>query len=306
MTTSRRGRHVALLVSIFGVLVSTVTHAAPVTLTDARGVRVRIADTSRIVTLGSAVTETVAALGAADRLVGVDASSSYPAEALAELPRTGYVRSVGAEGVLALAPTLVLGAVDVGPPEVIDQIASAGVPVVIVPEEDSFAGAVARVEFVARAIGAEAEARGVVSRMREDEARASELVAAISPDERPRVLFIYARGVGSLLVSGTGTSADAIIGLGGGANAVTEFSGYRPLTAEAVIGAAPDVLLFFDSGLASIGGRSALAEIPGIALTPAWAEGGILAFPGDFLLNFGPRTGAAALALAEALYDVAP
>jgi len=306
MTTSRRGRHVALLVSIFGVLVSTVTHAAPVTLTDARGVRVRVADTSRIVTLGSAVTETVAALGAADRLVGVDASSSYPAEALAELPRTGYVRSVGAEGVLALAPTLVLGAVDVGPPEVIDQIASAGVPVVIVPEEDSFAGAVARVEFVARAIGAEAEARGVVSRMREDEARASELVAAISPDERPRVLFIYARGVGSLLVSGTGTSADAIIGLGGGANAVTEFSGYRPLTAEAVIGAAPDVLLFFDSGLASIGGRSALADVPGIALTPAWAEGGILAFPGDFLLNFGPRTGAAALALAEALYDVAP
>jgi len=306
MTTSRRGRHVALLVSIFGVLVSTVTHAASVTLTDARGVRVRVADTSRIVTLGSAVTETVAALGAADRLVGVDASSSYPAEALAELPRTGYVRSVGAEGVLALAPTLVLGSVDVGPPEVIDQIASAGVPVVIVPEEDSFAGAVARVEFVARAIGAEAEARGVVSRMREDEARASELVAAISPDERPRVLFIYARGVGSLLVSGTGTSADAIIGLGGGANAVTEFSGYRPLTAEAVIGAAPDVLLFFDSGLASIGGRSALAEIPGIALTPAWAEGGILAFPGDFLLNFGPRTGAAALALAEALYDVAP
>ncbi|HKJ85697.1 MAG TPA: hemin ABC transporter substrate-binding protein, partial [Spirochaetia bacterium] len=89
MTTSRRGRHVALLVSIFGVLVSTVTHAASVTLTDARGVRVRVADTSRIVTLGSAVTETVAALGAADRLVGVDASSSYPAEALAELPRTG-------------------------------------------------------------------------------------------------------------------------------------------------------------------------------------------------------------------------
>jgi len=72
------------------------------------------------------------------------------------------------------------------------------------------------------------------------------------------------------------------------------------------MGAAPDVLLFFDSGLASIGGREALAEIPGIVQTPAWEQRRILAFPGDFLLNFGPRTGAAALALAQALYDTVP
>lgn len=306
MTATRSGSLAALAMLIGFVLLPSATFAVPVTLTDARGVEVRVTDVSRIVTLGSAVTETVVALGAADQLVAVDASSTYPAEALAGLPRTGYVRSIGAEGVLALAPTLVIGSVDVGPPEVIDQIASAGVPVVIVPEDDSFAGAVERVEFIARAIGAERAAGNVVAQMRADAERAREFVAAIPAADRERVMFVYARGVGSLLVSGTGTSAHAIIELAGGVNAVTGYSGYRPLTAEAVIAAAPDAILFFESGLASIGGASALAEIPGIAQTPAWQEDRILAFPGDFLLNFGPRTGAAAFALAEALYDPAP
>ncbi len=44
--------------------------------------------------------------------------------------------------------------------------------------------------------------------------------------EPPSVLFIYARGGGTMNVSGTGTSADAIIELAGGTNAVTGYENY--------------------------------------------------------------------------------
>ena len=61
----------------------------------------------RILTLGGAVTETVFALGCGDRLVGTDLTSRYP-QAAAALPKTGYLRALGAEGVLSLRPSLIL------------------------------------------------------------------------------------------------------------------------------------------------------------------------------------------------------
>ena len=274
-----------------------------VVVTDARGEEIEVRDASRVVSLGAAVSETVAALGAADRLVGVDQSSAYPEEALAGVPRTGYVREVSAEGILSLSPTLVLASVDTGPPEVIAQIEEAGVPVAIVPEDDSLSGAVGRVEFVATLLGVEEAAESVIAGMQTDESRLVQLISDTPADERPSVLFVYARGAGTVLASGDATSADAMIELSGGRNALAGFTGYRPLTPEAAIAAEPDYLLFTTSGLGSLGGPEGLAEVPGIAQTRAFAEGRIIAFDDIYLLSFGPRTASAAYDLAQALYS---
>ncbi|MDZ7629929.1 MAG: ABC transporter substrate-binding protein [Gemmatimonadaceae bacterium] len=59
----------------------------------------------RIVTLGGAITETVFALGRGAQVVGVDASSQFPAT-VSRLPNVGYFRQAGAEGIMALRPTL--------------------------------------------------------------------------------------------------------------------------------------------------------------------------------------------------------
>jgi ABC-type hemin transport system substrate-binding protein len=72
--------------------------------------------TSRIVSVGGAVTEIVYRLGAAEHLVGVDTSSTYPAAAT-QLPQVGYQRMLSVEGVLSLRPTLVLLSVEAGPPD---------------------------------------------------------------------------------------------------------------------------------------------------------------------------------------------
>ena len=62
---------------------------------------------ARIVSVGGSTTEIVYALGAADRLVGVDTTSLYPSSADA-LPDVGYVRQLSAEGLLSLRPDLIL------------------------------------------------------------------------------------------------------------------------------------------------------------------------------------------------------
>ena len=126
LSLSKRHLFVCLLMGVLSVPAV----AQPVTVTGADGVEVQIDDVSRLVTLAGAVTETVYALGLGDHVVGVDASSLYPAE-VQEKPQVGYFRQTSAEGILSLGPTLVLAPASMGPPAVVEQLRTAGVPVLL-------------------------------------------------------------------------------------------------------------------------------------------------------------------------------
>jgi iron complex transport system substrate-binding protein len=89
------------------------------------------AEPARIVTAGSAVTEIAVALGLAPQLVAVDTSSKH-LEETRDKPDIGYVRSLGAEGILSQQPDLVLVTGEAGPPPVLEQIRAAGVELVVV------------------------------------------------------------------------------------------------------------------------------------------------------------------------------
>ena len=64
------------------------------------------------------------------------------------------------------------------------------------------------------------------------------------------------------MVAGKETAANTMVKLAGAVNAVQDYNGYKPLTAEAVVSAAPDVILLMDSGLVSIGGPEKIWSIP--------------------------------------------
>ena len=257
------------------------------------------ADPRRIVTLGGSVTEIVYALGAGDQVVGVDASSVYP-EAATEKPNVGYFRKVPAEGVLSLNPSLVLALEGTGPPTVFEQFRSAGVRTVQVPDTPSVTGAKQKIQTIGDLLGRSARGDSLIAAMERDldEARALRAEAA----SKPRVLFVYARGSGTMNVAGRGTSAAAMIELAGGENAITGFEGFKPMSAEAVVEAEPDVILALTRGLESIGGTKGLLEQPGIPLTPAGKQKRIVAMDDLLLLGFGPRLGTAVKRLTKKLH----
>ncbi|MEM6430869.1 MAG: ABC transporter substrate-binding protein [Deinococcota bacterium] len=271
------------------------------TLTDALGDEVNVSDTSRVISLGGDITEIIFALGQEEHLVARDSSSGYPT-AVSTLPEVGYVRRLATEGVLSLEPSLIITSEDAGPPEVLTQIRQAGVPLFVVPTEESIEGAKAKISAIAQIFDAQAQADDLNRQIDLDVLEAQLYTDAARASDTPSVMFIYARGAGTLSVSGTDTSAHAMIELAGARNAVVEYEGYKPLTAEAAVAAAPDMLLFLESGLASVGGAEGLTELPGLALTPAYDSNQVLAMDGLYLLGFGPRVGQAIKALTLAMY----
>jgi len=92
---------------------------------------------------------------------------------------------------------------------------------------------------------------------------------------------------------------DKMFLLTGNKNAVTGFTEFKPLTAESLLAANPDVLVLFSSGLESVDGPAGLLKIPGVANTNAGRNKKIISMDGQLLTGFGPRLGKAALELAQ-------
>ena len=244
----------------------------------------------RLVTISGAITEVVYALGAEALLVGSDTTSNYP-EAADKTPKVGYVRQLAAEGVLSLKPDAIIATTEAGPPVVLDQLRSAGVKVELVKSEYTWDDVRAKVQAVGRASGREAAARELQARLDAEWAQLGQQIAA-AKGAKPRVLFILSHGP-SPQVAGKGTAADALIRFAGGVNALTGFSGYRPMTAEAMASAAPDAILTTDEGIAALGGLEKFWQRPELALTPAYQRRAVVSLDAQLLLGFGPRLPAA-------------
>ena len=257
------------------------------------------AEEQRLISVGGSITEIVYALGAAERLVAVDSTSSYP-PAVEKLPDVGYMRRLSAEPILALEPDLLLLVEDAGPKTTIDQLRSAGLRIVVIPDEPSLNGMREKVRRVAAALDLASEGDALISRIDEEQRCVARKLAAVT--ERPKVLFLLSAGKGAPLAAGKKTSAASIIDLAGGQNALGQFSGFKPLSPEAAAAARPDVILVTERTLKLLGGRKAILGRPELGTSPAAAAGRLVALDGLLLLGFGPRTPEAVALLAQALH----
>ena len=277
----------------------------PIVVEDMDGVPVIIEDVSNVATLGGVFTETVYALGAQDQLGAIDASSFYPPEALTEKPNFGYYRFLSAEPVLALGPSLIIGNEETGPPEVVQQLRDAGVPILLLPDNNDVQAARDLITTLGAIFDREQAAVELVAELDADVAAAAELVAGA--EDAPRVLFILQPPEAPLLVAGGVTAAGSMIELAGGTNVYPDFPSYIPMTPEGIAELAPDVILTTDASVERLGGWDAFLERPGISQTPAAADGRVVAMDDLYLLGFGPRTGQAIADLARLLHpELAP
>lgn len=248
----------------------------------------------RIVSLGGAVTETVFALGAGDQVVARDTSSVFP-PAVHRLPDVGYFRTVGAEGVLAQKPTLILAAQGTGPAPQVELLKNSGVTFVHLDARYSADTVLANVTRLGEVLRRENEAAALVEKLR---GQLAAVHARTSDAEPPRVIFLMSMNETATQAAYDGTAATALITLAGGRNPLTGLNGYKPLNAEALLALDPDVILY-----------GVNPAMPQAVKPPDWLQGTragragrIHALDLGYHLSFGPRLGDAVAEVAALLH----
>jgi iron complex transport system substrate-binding protein len=86
------------------------------------------------------------------------------------------------------------------------------------------------------------------------------------------------------------------------AGAASGVFGPAPLTPEALVAAAPDVIVLPEAGLEALGGIEAFLGLPGVADTPAAQNEAFLSYDEAYFFNLGPRTGQALDEFVKDLY----
>ena len=282
----------------------------PVTVTDAEGREVEITDISRIlpIDISGTIAATVFGLGLGENVVGRDSSTGFAGtEDLPVVTKSGH--TLNAEAILELAPTVVLTDTSIGPKEVRQQLREAGIPVVVVSSERRLHLVDDLVIEIAHALGVPTRGETLADRLDTEVEDARSEIAAITPtdtEDRPRMLFLYVRGNANVYyIFGRDSGADSLIEAVGGVDVASEigWEGMKPMTAEALVAARPDVLVMMTDGLASVGGIDGLIErIPALAQTPAGQHRRVVDMADTEILSFGPRSAQIIRALARAVY----
>jgi iron complex transport system substrate-binding protein len=254
----------------------------------------------RIVAAGGIVTEVLYALGLQDRIVGVDTTSQWPPEALKEKKSVGYVRALSAEGVLSLKPSQVIAVEGAGPPDALALLKEAGTPITMIPEALTPQAVVGKIAAIGQAAGAAGPAQQLATSVKSRFEQLDKLRAGL-PGQK-RVLFVLSLQNGRTMVGGRNTTADAIIALAGGVNAASAVESFKPMTDEAIITAAPDVVLMMRHSSAHNAGPDELFAMPAFSQTPAAKQKALIRMDGLYLLGFGPRTPDAARDLMAELH----
>lgn len=283
---------IALLVGVLGAMPPQAQ--GQTTVTDDRGRSLTLPRPPlRVISLLPSLTETVCALQACARLVGVDRHSDWPA-AVRNLPRLGGLEDTQIERIVALKPDLVLAAVS---SRAVDRLESLGVPVLAL-EPQTLADTRRMVMRVAQALGEPGRGAALLAHI---DARIAAAAQRVPPAWRGRKLYVEVAAVP--YAAGEASFIGELLGLLNMGNVVPAALGPFPqLNPEFVIRAQPDVVLASARVLADMPARpgwsalKALQSRHSCGLAPAaW----------DSLVRPGPRLGEAAEAIADCLAGLA-
>jgi iron complex transport system substrate-binding protein len=247
----RRGPLMEKLASLGALLLLAAAPRAPMRLGPSPK-----AEPARVITLAPSLTETVLALGAGARLVGVTRFDEAPQ--VQALPRVGGYSDPSVEAVIALAPDLVLAEPSPGNRAAVERMAKLGTPVLAVSlatEAEILAG----FEIIGSALGlgprGAALAEATRRRIEAVRGRARTL-------PRIRALLVY--DWDPLVVAGPGSFGDALLLDAGGQNAMPQArTAYPVVSAELAVRAAPQVII--DAAMVRAPPRARLLKLPGLA-----------------------------------------
>lgn len=252
----------------------------------------------RIVSLNGSLTEIVDALGLGANLVAVDVTSDYPSY-VKEIPKVSKNRSITAEGIASFRPDIVLGFEGEVSAAILAQFKTLNIPCVLFKQEFTEAGLTGLIRKVGQSLQVSAKGNQVAEQLSKDLKAA---IAKAKSSKATKMMFVYARGAGAMSVSGSGTAVDAVIKLAGAQNVMKGFTGYKTYNTEALVQANPEVILLFDFGMSSLGGKEAILKLPGVNLTTAGKNKRVIAMDASLLNGFSMRLPQAIQQLHEKLF----
>ena len=251
---------------------------------------------ARVVSISPSTTEAVFAVGAGAQLVGRSRHCDYPPEA-ARLPGVGGFADPSIEAILALAPTLVVGARGPAGP-VLEQALRDHAITTFFPETESMAQIDAALLELGRLLRREDAAKAVVDAIG---ARIRTVEQAVASRTKVRTVLLF--DVAPIVVAGPGGFPDELIRRAGGINAIVRGGAYPTIGLEHLLALDPDVLLDGSTD-AQEGARGVLnlRNAPGWRELRALREGRVRGLDTSAALRPGPRIGEGLAEMARALH----
>ncbi|POT58743.1 hemin ABC transporter substrate-binding protein [Citrobacter amalonaticus] len=238
----------------------------------------------RLVVAGGSLTELIFAMGAGNRVVGVDETTSYPPETTT-LAHIGYWKQLNSEGILSLRPDSFITWQDAGPQIVLDQLRRQKVNVVTLPRVPATVEQMyTNIHQLAKTLRIPEQGDALVSRIHQRLERVQHSVR--SKNAPVKALFILSAGGSAPQVAGKDSVADAILTLAGAENVATHQQ-YQSYSAESLIAANPQVIVVTSQMVEDDLNR--LRAIAGITHTAAWKNQRIIIVDQALILGMGPR-----------------
>jgi iron complex transport system substrate-binding protein len=194
----------------------------------------------RVVSTAPGITETLYALGAGSRVVGVSTYCRFPAEA-ANKPKIGTYLQPNVEAILRLKPDLVI--LEKLAPQALDQLKRAGIPVRRI-DTGNVATNLKMMEDIADSIGLRQAGLELTQKVR---AQFKSIAASTASKPKKRVVFIVGRNPGRLegiIAVGKQSYLNELIDTAGGVNVFADSPiSYPKVSLESLIRMHPDLIV---------------------------------------------------------------
>ncbi len=255
----------------------------------------------RIVCIAKQYNEIIYALGAQQNLVGVDLSSTYPPE-IKSIPTVGYHRALSAEGILSTKPTLIIHDNNVGPENVMKQLADLKIPMKVFDTKgEDIESTKGLITEMGQYFHREKQADSLNKKLDMDMEKA--LSQQKNYTTKPKVVIIhYGRANNVYLTLMSNSTGGKMIEWAGGEIPLKGERGMQQLSAEIIAQADPDVILLTDFGYDKLGSLDQIKTLPGVAGTKAARSDRIYRVEEHDMVYVGPRTGENVMMLQELIH----
>ena len=241
-------------------------------------------------------------MGAQEKIVAVDLSSTYPLE-VTKLPTIGYHRALSAEPILAMNPTLILHDNNIGPEHVVRQLEKLKIPIsTFGAYESTIEGTDSLIREMGVYFNRENEGEKLCAQLHHDLKAALEKSKEYSV--KPKVLIIhYGRASNVNLVMTKNSTAAQMLAWAGGEVTVDAEKSMMQLSPEIVAASNPDVILLTDFGYDRLKDGEEIDKLPGVSSTKAYKTGQVFRIEEHDLVYLGPRTGKNVLLIQKLIHS---